>query len=523
MVLTRQQQRRQTVTDEQNTSPRASDDSRPILGMGDRENLDQRPRDTLMFSHDHSNARLPRESVSWSMGDHQGIRSQSPVRSADPHLTHAMQNMQEKVSHIEHSLLSVTAELRGVIQNFNASNAESRPRVSDVHARDEVSNRQRFRKGDRTHSFTSSDSDEESSSQEPASNLHVRINRGPRRNPKLPPFTGKETWKVWFNRFEEVANRQKWSSEEKLDELLPRLQGVAGEFVYAQLSHETRSNYSFLCKEINNRFRVVETSKAFWVQFSHRNQKYGETVEDYAAELKKLYDKAHVRRDTETRCEDLLRRFLDGLVDDKARFHVEFIKEPTDIDEAVYQVVCFQQTKQKVKGAEYKNAMSVTHTDSDSDVDQQTVSRAAPGKNKNRLIENQSKDASSSDTVSKNEESLNVETFRDIVRSELQALNIGAPNPANQFNGRPSQFRPRTNEQQGYRFYNNSNQHKPQNNQGRTSRGPCYLCGDFTHFKPSCPQNKARQQQVQVMNNNSSSNGNDNSQALNGNGLTQQA
>ena len=85
MVSTRQQQRRQAVTDEQNTSPRASDDSRPILGMGNRENLDQRPRDTLMFSCDHSNARLTMESVSWSMGDHQGIRSQSPVRSADPH------------------------------------------------------------------------------------------------------------------------------------------------------------------------------------------------------------------------------------------------------------------------------------------------------------------------------------------------------------------------------------------------------------------------------------------------------
>ena len=41
----------------------------------------------------------------------------------------------------------------------------------------------------------------------------ARVNRGFRRNPKLPPFTGKETWKGWFNRFDEVANRQKWSSE----------------------------------------------------------------------------------------------------------------------------------------------------------------------------------------------------------------------------------------------------------------------------------------------------------------------
>ena len=62
---------------------------------------------------------------------------------------------------------------------------------------DEVLNRQRFRRGGgRTHSFTSSNSDEESGSRETASNSHVGVNRGPRRNPKLPPVTGKDTWKV---------------------------------------------------------------------------------------------------------------------------------------------------------------------------------------------------------------------------------------------------------------------------------------------------------------------------------------
>ena len=114
---------------------------------------------------------------------------------------------------------------------------------------------------------------------------------------------------------------------------------MAGEFVYEQPLHvyETRSNYSSQCKELNNRFRVLDTSKTFWVQFSHRNKKHGETVEDYAAELEKLYDNAHVSRNTETRREDLLHRFL-------SRFLVKFITEPTVIDEAVFQVVCFQQT-----------------------------------------------------------------------------------------------------------------------------------------------------------------------------------
>ena len=49
---------------------------------------------------------------------------------------------------------------------------------------------------------------------------------------KLPPFNGKEDWKVWINRFEAVAERRRWNKEAKLDNLLPRLQGKAGDFVF---------------------------------------------------------------------------------------------------------------------------------------------------------------------------------------------------------------------------------------------------------------------------------------------------
>lgn len=164
---------------------------------------------------------------------------------------------------------------------------------------------------------------------------------------KLPAFNGKELWKIWFARFEAVAKRNRWSDGEKLDELLPRLQGPAGEFVYGQLTDACRGRYPDLVKELNARFRVVETAKTFGAQFSNRTQKSGETPEEFAAELKRLYDKAHVRRDAETRKEDLLRKFLDGLNDDRVRFHVEYVKEPSDIDEAVYYVVHFQETKRR--------------------------------------------------------------------------------------------------------------------------------------------------------------------------------
>ena len=133
----------------------------------------------------------------------------------------------------------------------------------------------------------------------------------------------------------------------RLDDLLPRLQGMAGEFFFGQLRKAIRGNYDTLIFELNSPFSVVETKKTYAAHFSKRNQKVGETTKEYAAELKRLYDRAYAHRDSGTRQEDLLRRFLDGLYDDKARFQVEYFKEPKTIDEAVFFVVDFEETRQK--------------------------------------------------------------------------------------------------------------------------------------------------------------------------------
>lgn len=65
-------------------------------------------------------------------------------------------------------------------------------------------------------------------------------------------------------------------------------------------------------------------------------------MEDYAADLKRLYDKAHPKRNSRTREEDLLQRLLDRLADSIARFHVENVKEPENIDVVTIQVVNFE-------------------------------------------------------------------------------------------------------------------------------------------------------------------------------------
>ncbi|VDI37728.1 Hypothetical predicted protein [Mytilus galloprovincialis] len=133
----------------------------------------------------------------------------------------------------------------------------------------------------------------------------------------------KEKWEVWINRFEAVANLQNWDNRTKLGELLTRLQGEAGDFVFDQLNSKTLKNYSKLATELKNRFGVFENKRAYKVQFNRRTQKPNEDTADYAAELKRLYDKAYSNRHAKIRQEDLLQRFLMGLSDTEARIYLE--------------------------------------------------------------------------------------------------------------------------------------------------------------------------------------------------------
>ncbi len=137
-----------------------------------------------------------------------------------------------------------------------------------------------------------------------------------------------------------------------------------------------RRNYELLVQELSFRYRTVEARKSMGYKFNHRVQRPNESVQEFAADLKPLYDKAHPERDHLTRSEDLLRRFLDGLRDDNASFHVEYIKEPDDIEEAVSEVLNFLETRRRpeVPGdvKKPKRAARVSAEDSD---DEERVAR----------------------------------------------------------------------------------------------------------------------------------------------------
>ncbi|KAH3789859.1 hypothetical protein DPMN_168048 [Dreissena polymorpha] len=100
-------------------------------------------------------------------------------------------------------------------------------------------------------------------------------------------------------------------------------------------------------------------------------------MEEYAADLKSLYDKAHNYRVRRTRDEDLVRKFLDGLNNEELKCEIEFHKEPKNIDEAVYYAVNYVQIRSSGRGDRNgeQNARRVT-SEASENLDFRTNQRA---------------------------------------------------------------------------------------------------------------------------------------------------
>lgn len=296
-------------------------------------------------------------------------------------------------------------------------------------------------------------------------------------NAKLPSFTGKEKWEVWINRFEAVANLQNWDNRTKLGELLTRLQGEAGDFVFDQLNSKTLKNYSKLATELKNRFGVFENKRAYKVQFNRRTQKPNEDTADYAAELKRLYDKAYSNRHAKIRQEDLLQRFLMGLSDTEARIYLELHKEPKTIEDAVQEVIT------------YKEITSETHEGINSG--KYTTVRQLKKENTN--FNKQDFTSSEKDVISVTKDELQKmvnQMYQDEKRNDvIQTSVTGHSRPDERqldkqpFNVNAPPYVPNGN----YRNNNCDRNNNPEN------IPKCYYCGRPGHYARKCYSNPNRQ------------------------------
>ena len=160
----------------------------------------------------------------------------------------------------------------------------------------------------------------------------------------IPPFTGeKELWAVWFARFEAITAQ--WTHNEKLSAMLALLQGSAGEYVFDILPAKVRVNYNLLVREMTSRFKKIISLTSYRNKYAKIKQKSTQSLEELAAVIRKMYEKAYPDREPQTKREDLLRKFLDSLYDPKTRLTLEYFKEPKSIEEALEKAIAYEDAK----------------------------------------------------------------------------------------------------------------------------------------------------------------------------------
>lgn len=337
-------------------------------------------------SKDINEEQIPRDQESTSRREDNHNDQTEMLKS----ISLALENVVEEIREITSVLLvtrdgirenmQMTQEIMQINRQMLYKLKEHNP--NDVRETIQATHRRPFKhKGNNNpRDFTDSESEGNASAEDTEDNESLRAHEiigttqdEKSRTVRIPNFTGKENWKTWINRFEDLAERNRWSTNVRLNKMLPCFQGQAGDFVFGQLSRRTRGNYHKLVEELGNRYKDIETAKTYSAQFSRRVQRPGESIRDYAADLKCLYGKAHRNRNNSTRTEDLLRRFYDGLLNTKASFEVEYHKEPKDIDEAVYYMVMYEETRRKPGKEDYReNRQKIRRTelqDLESDTD----------------------------------------------------------------------------------------------------------------------------------------------------------
>ena len=114
--------------------------------------------------------------------------------------------------------------------------------------------------------------------------------------PQQQKFSGEDldcdTFEDWIEQFELVAKLYKWSDAAKLVNLITRLRGPAYSFYRACLP-EQKESYTALKQELTKRFTPVQIQAIQSELFHDRKQKDGESVDEYAQDLRWLFRKAY--------------------------------------------------------------------------------------------------------------------------------------------------------------------------------------------------------------------------------------
>ena len=138
---------------------------------------------------------------------------QSPVThssQATYNLPGYMQKQHDNSEKIDR-LVEQMAKMQDLLSEVTCARADEK--TSSTEMEDENNNK---RLSSSTHSRSTGTNIDSSDSSSPIRRQQAPVTRRTT-SVKIPPFTGKEDWRVWLHRFEDISERRGWNEATKLD------------------------------------------------------------------------------------------------------------------------------------------------------------------------------------------------------------------------------------------------------------------------------------------------------------------
>ena len=169
---------------------------------------------------------------------------------------------------------------------------------------------------------------------------------------KPATFDGTGSWNDYLTQFELVADLNQWCEEIKAMELATSLRGQA-QSILTDLLPQQRRNFSALSKALEARFEPVNQSEMYRAQLKTRIRKRGESLTEFAQDMKRLIRKAYPKATPDLREKLTCDAFTDLLNDNELEWAI-YQTKPSSVEDAVragLEFESFRVGRQKRSGA----------------------------------------------------------------------------------------------------------------------------------------------------------------------------